>query len=103
MNAKEFADVVDTQMQICQLMLGVKAAEYASDEDRLYNFKVAAGLQGVTPQEALAGMMAKHTVSVYDLIRQDSVTMSMWEEKISDHINYLLLLKAVLIEDQKSE
>ena len=46
-----------------------KSLEYAT-EDRLHTFKVAAEIQNCTPIGALGGMMVKHTVSVYDLIRK---------------------------------
>ena len=82
-----------------------KAKEYASDGDRLHNFKVAAEVQGISHAAALAGMMAKHTVSVYDMIREGGYhpeamfPMGLWEEKIKDSINYLFLLWALLNEE----
>ena len=77
-----------------------KAKEYATDGDRLHNFKVAASVQGISPTAALAGMMAKHTVSVYDMIGTGEVyDMALWEEKIKDSINYLFLLWALLNEE----
>lgn len=77
-----------------------KAKEYATDGDRLHNFKVAADVQGISPTAALAGMMAKHTVSVYDMIGTGEVyPLELWEEKIKDSINYLFLLWALLNEE----
>lgn len=77
-----------------------KAKEYATDGDRLHNFKVAADVQGISPTAALAGMMAKHTVSVYDMIGTSEVyPLDLWEEKIKDSINYLFLLWALLNEE----
>ena len=76
-----------------------KAKEYATDGDRLHNFKVAASVQGISPTAALAGMMAKHTVSVYDMIGTGDVyPLELWEEKIKDSINYLFLLWALVQE-----
>ncbi|MBQ2897989.1 MAG: hypothetical protein IJE46_06710 [Clostridia bacterium] len=90
----------------CKEVLGVKASEYATS-DRLHNFKVAAVLQQESPIKALGGMMAKHTVSVYDLIkaenRGEDVSIELWDEKIGDHINYLLLLWAAVIENKTTE
>ena len=47
--------------------------------------------------------MAKHTVSVYDMIRGleegKSYPLELWDEKIGDSINYLLLLAAAVRED----
>ena len=99
MNIDRFNEVVEAQIKRSTDVLCNKAKEYAT-EDRLHNFKVAAELQGCSAKQALAGMMAKHTVSVYDLCMSDKLTsIDMWEEKITDHINYLLLLRAVVEEE----
>ena len=100
MNVKEFNEIVAAQIKKSTDVLCVKANEYAT-EDRLHNFKVAAELQGCTPRQALAGMMAKHSVSVYDLCVSEKIaSQEMWDEKITDHINYLLLLRAVVEEER---
>ena len=106
MNAETFNKVIREQIERCENTLCKKADEYATD-DRLHNFKVAAGLQDCLPTTALAGMMAKHTVSVYDMIRGleegKSYPLELWDEKIGDSINYLLLLAAAVREDIESQ
>jgi hypothetical protein len=101
MNTERFEECLNNRIEKCKAVLLKKADEYATD-DRLHNFKVAAELQGVNPLTALSGMMAKHTVSVYDLIREtesgDRPPLDMWDEKIGDSINYLLLLDAAVRE-----
>lgn len=98
MKASDFNEVVDHQIRTCEKILGVKASEYADDTDRLHNFKQAAHVQQTTPVRALSGMMSKHTVSVYDMMHEGEYSMEQWSEKITDNINYLILLKALLIE-----
>ena len=96
-----FERVLKTQFEICSRILASKGNEYAT-EDRLHNFKVAAELQGTTPKAALAGMMCKHTVSIYDMcISGKEYPFEMWSEKITDHINYLLLLKAIIVDSRE--
>ena len=68
MNTENFNKIIHEQIERCENTLCKKADEYAT-EDRLHNFKVAAGLQDCLPTMALGGMMAKHTVSVYDMLR----------------------------------
>lgn len=98
MTPEEFDSIVKHRIDQSMDVLLSKAGEYASDTDRLHNFKVAARLQGITPAQALAGMMAKHTISVYDMVMAgEDYPKAQWDEKIGDHINYLLLLYAVLI------
>lgn len=101
-NTTSFDAIIDRQLSICRDTLTNKAAEYAT-EDRLHNFKVAAQLQGITPRQALAGMMAKHTVSVYDMCAGGEYSDAMWDEKICDSINYLLLLRAMVEEERSKE
>lgn len=100
MNNTEFTEIVEDQFRLCAELLLSKGEEYDSDSgDRFHSFKVAAKLQGETPLEALAGMMAKHTISVYDLIHSGCRNTALWNEKITDHINYLLLLKGMVLDE----
>ena len=100
MQSSEFNKHLEKMQQITVETLKAKAAEYATDGDRLHNFKVAAAVQGITPMQALGGMMAKHTVSVYDMIGTEyDYPVALWEEKIKDSINYLFLLWAMVQED----
>ena len=98
MNSDVFNQHLQHMQEVTVNTLQSKAAEYASDDDRLHNFKVAASVQGTTPLVALGGMMAKHTVSVYDMIGSGTLyAPKMWEEKIKDFINYLFLLWALAL------
>ena len=103
MDTEQFNSIVADTLSKCQDTLCKKAKEYAT-ADRLHNFNIAAGLENTTPIGALAGMMAKHTVSVYDLIQRNEqgldVPMELWDEKIGDSINYLILLMALIREDE---
>lgn len=99
MDANKFNLAVEEQVQRSLSVLVTKASEYAS-EDQLHNFKIAASLQGRSPRQALAGMMAKHTVSIYDMLKKDDYyDITVWDEKITDHINYLLLLRGIIAEE----
>lgn len=100
MEREAFTRLFHEQVMLSEDVLVDKARQYATEDDQLHNFKTAALLQGITTREALAGMMAKHTVSIYDMIRDDrEFPLEMWLEKITDHINFLILLRAVVTED----
>ena len=99
MKHMQFNEVLFDQMEKMQSVLAGKAMEYASDNDRLQNFKKAAALQGITPEQACQGMLAKHQVSVADMVMSgQEYSMEVWEEKIGDSLNYLILLKALVVE-----
>lgn len=103
MTATEFERLFEEQVERSRMVLVNKASEYATD-DRLHNFKVAAALEGKTPEQALAGMMAKHTISVYDMAESGlAYPIDLWQEKITDHINYLFLLNAIVREGRPTE
>ena len=101
MTQTEFHLIFEQQVQRCEETLLSKAKEYTGNSpDRLSAFKTAASLQECTPERALAGMMAKHIISIYDMCfsEQAAYTQSMWDEKITDTLNYLFLLNALVRE-----
>lgn len=106
MDSKKFSEIVEQQLEYSKSLLNIKGSEYNEEnDDRLKTFKIAANLSNKSNKQALAGMMIKHTVSIYDFINRDAkgenISISKWEEKITDHINYLLLLKALIIEEKE--
>jgi hypothetical protein len=99
MRPEDFDKLVDERLGFCKRTLQLKANEYATS-DRLHNFKRAGKMQGCTPARALSGMWAKHIISILDIIdsieRGNVVDGSILSEKLTDNINYLLLLEAVI-------
>jgi hypothetical protein len=101
MHSTRFAQVFNEVINESERVLIAKADEYATDDERLHNFKVAAAVTGRNATQSLGGMMIKHTTSVYDMIEAGDPTqfpMDLWREKIGDHINYLILLMACVAE-----
>jgi len=100
MDTPTFDLIISKQLDWCMKKLTHKADEYAEDNDRLHNFRVTAALRDTDMRDAVSGMMAKHTVSVYDMCNALELDdLAQWDEKIGDSINYLLLLRAVVQEE----
>ncbi len=102
MTAQDFDKLVEQQIDSIRKVLLSKANEYAVASDRLHNFKSASIDFGDKPAEACWGYMLKHLMSVRDLakgIRKGTVEMI--DEKIGDSINYLILMKAILLEEMR--
>lgn len=98
MNNDQFTDILDAQVKRVRDVLVAKRDEYAN-QDVLANFRKSAHLRGVTMPQAIVGMMVKHTVSIYDMAESGTpYSLEVWDEKITDHINYLILLRATLVE-----
>lgn len=88
MTQNEFNVVLEQQYRKCADMLAHKKKEYTGDRiDRLNAFKIAASLQGCTPKAALAGMMSKHVVSLYDMCYSSLLQFDLeqWDEKTQTH------------------
>lgn len=101
MDHATFSEIAEKQLTLASDLLVVKGGEYAVDNDRLSNFRTAAALTGTRMRDVLGGFMVKHTVSIYDMLADEAdFPIEKWNEKITDHINYLILLKAVILEEQ---
>jgi hypothetical protein len=102
MNIEEFNKLLQRIIAKMCKTLESKNKEYASDVDKLHNFKRAGKMLQCTPEKALIGMLAKHLVSILDIVdkldRNKFTDMKVVDEKIGDAINYLVLLEALLIE-----
>ena len=101
MTTNDFNAIVNQQLLIAKELLTSKGQEYAGQTvDRLSAFKKAAALQGTDQKAALFGMLAKHLVSLSDMCTSgQKYNADRWNEKITDAINYLILLRAVVTEE----
>ncbi len=100
MKIGDFESVVSYRVNFINKVLVAKAKEYATEEDRLHNFKTAGKARNVTAVKAAEGMMLKHIVSFWDIIdtheeHGDVPTQEVIDEKFGDIINYLILIDAL--------
>ena len=104
MNITEFNNLIDIKLKQVKAILINKTKEYNLDEDRLSVFKRAGALQSESAEEALLGMLTKHIISIYDMVKSnDDYSIEKWDEKCIDSINYLLLLLALEVEKQNGD
>lgn len=102
MKLEKFNEIIEEVFTQCKDILSKRGKKYASGGDRLEHFRAAAAIKRETSLEALSGMMVKQTTRLYGKISEYPETISSvdeWEEVINDHINYLILLKAILIDE----
>lgn len=105
MDSKRFEEIVNKRIEACKnLMLLSKSAEYSRGGDRLSNFKKQAAMKGEMPEKALLGNWTKHLSSILDIIDDIEagrpIVLEQLQEKITDSINYHLLLEALVTEDK---
>jgi hypothetical protein len=107
MQADRFSEVTFDQIDHCLDVLETKSAEYSFSGDRLEHFKNSAAEQDINPKQALWGMASKHFVSINgmckaDLKAKDLRAKNLWREKITDSLNYLFLLWALVEEETEN-
>jgi len=108
MNETDFLKLVKERQAKCYALLVKKSGEYSRNNDKLHNFKMAARMEGKSPEEALRGMWMKHLVSIMDII-DDIEIRGGWPdafvlaEKLDDNHNYLHLLEALIVERMSNE
>ena len=105
MNQEAFESISNKLLDHAKNVRDTKAKHYATNDDRLANFRKASSLIGCKLPIAVTGMMIKHTVSIYDMVdsefrgnTSDENSDELWLEKLGDQINYLLLLYASIQE-----
>lgn len=102
MTTEEFRNVLEKRIKMTRDMLDRKASEYARQGDRLSNFKRAAAMLQCIPEKACIGAWSKHVISILDMMDDMGKGVlwrtHIWEEKIGDAINYLILLEALIKE-----
>ena len=102
MTEKEFIKFFEQEVEACRAILVSKNSDYSSGIDKLHNFKEAGKEDNITPVEALRGMDLKHRVSIrtgLDELKIGKVRPAeWWKEKLRDHINYMILLHALIYE-----
>ena len=104
MTPKEFNVILQDTLSKCSDLLSSKSKEYDFSSDRLHRFKSAAKLQNTDQVKALLGYLTKHIISVYDMSEKyEDFSLEKWDEKIIDCINYFILLRAILNEEDKKK
>lgn len=104
MDAKTFDAVVEHRIDLIRSVLKSKADEYATNGDRLHNFRVIAALNGVSMESANWSLACKHLVSIRDMaLSGKPYSWDLWREKVGDAINYLILLEAIVQERMNAE
>lgn len=107
MNQKDFENLFEKTVAECRSLLVVKGGEYAGSADRLANFKRGSVDAGVSPLQTALIYWSKHVDSIKTYIRNDAagvkqVLSEPIEGRFDDAINYLILMKALVVESSAS-
>lgn len=102
MQPEEFNKEVEKRLDKIKDLFLKKGAEYSTTEDKFHNFKSAGRLNNEHPCRALHGMLTKHLVSYFDILKKlesnEKIDLPLIEEKMGDIIAYFIL-QEILIYD----
>ena len=103
MQHSEFNKILEARLSRTKEVLAGKAGEYATDADRLSNFRDGGIMNHECPEKFLFGLVSKHWIAIRDFIEEiqegkEPRTIPQWDEKIGDVINYMVLLEALTTE-----
>jgi hypothetical protein len=99
MEIDKFNEVVNQRCEKMKNVLSSKGNEYARG-DRLSNFKKGSSALTQTPEEFCVELWMKHVISIIDFVQDIGKgkfpTRELMDEKITDGINYLVLLEGLI-------
>lgn len=105
---KDFDRLIDEMWKNSGALLRSKGAEYATDAERLGNFKRIAAAEGRRPSQVALTLFLKHTDSISQAVQKGNVPFEMQsiegkeglEQRFCDAINYLFLMAACIQDEQ---
>lgn len=104
MTHEEFDKVVNSELDYVKTLLCSKSKEYDFGQDRFHSFKVGGNLQGISQEKCLLGYLTKHIISIYDMCNEiENFSYEKFQEKVTDYINYGLLLLGMIAEEKQNE
>lgn len=107
MDRNEYFDkVINETLEEIKNLLVVKGKEYRRNNNPYHNFERGAELTGQSRLDVLQGFLLKHLISVEDIRNDLKKGILPSEEKVNekhnDIISYLLIEKAMILEQIKN-
>ena len=98
MTNEDFEKILLERVKKIGILCTVKGEQYATQKDRLHNFKSVAKQLNCTPERALLGMVIKQWTWIIDRVEDLGFLhhpLAEWDERIGDVIIYMILLGAL--------
>lgn len=99
----EFENTVKNTLESIKDLLIIKGREYRRKNNPYHNFEVGADATGQSRIKVLRGFSLKHSISIDDMIEDFEQgklpTIEAVNEKYNDLITYLLIEKAMMVEN----
>lgn len=100
----DFDALIDEFNEQTIQILQSKGKEYATDDDRLMNFRTVGDMSGLSPEQVTITYLLKHIQRLAKAVREEEYEWA-WrhddgsealKQRVADSINYLLLLALAL-------
>lgn len=101
MKTGQFNEVVEDAASKIIERLSYKGSEYGLTADRLRQFYDAAEILDCTPEQAAWTYAMKHIVKVSQHVKDNTLTIGIFDESGYDIMAYMVLIEAILIEDAR--
>lgn len=102
MRPEIFQALAKSRLEELTNILVVKGAEYATDGDRLHNFKTSARIANKSKAAVCDGFLLKQYTSYRDMLdkfdRDEPITVAMIREKFGDILTYFLIQEIIFLE-----
>lgn len=102
MDTKQFEKLCKELLDKAEVTLFARSHEYASDTDRLANFRQPTSMLGISPAEVCLMYQMKHIASVAKIAKESSQgilpSKELLQEKCQDVLNYTLIFYAIMNE-----
>lgn len=102
MNAKKFEELCKELLSKSNDTLFNKSKEYATDVDRLANFRQPTSMMGISAAEVCLMYQMKHICSIAKIAKESSAgvlpTKELVQEKCQDMLNYTLIFYTIMCE-----
>jgi len=104
MKHEELVKFIEERVNKCKEVISKKGLEYGTNYNVLKNFFYTGMFLGENPEKVAFMYMLKHFESLKSIIYDGKITTDeVYEEKITDLLNYLFIIDALIKERRNQE
>lgn len=101
MTTKDFLELAQQTFDECFNIIKNKNHDYSDKNDPFSNFKFSGKVAGITPEQAALNLIGTKLARLNELITNSkSAKNESIEDSILDAINYLLLLRGMIVDSK---
>ena len=110
MTDNEFTKMIEEVFKTCSMIMTTKKENYATNINRFHNFDERSKINNLPPVQIAFSDFTKHFQAFKDKLygitinnKYEILPIALYDENIIDMINYLVLIRGLLIRNIKGE